>query len=64
MSVSRANKAHELIGELMADYSADELLSKDGLIKQLTKVVLERALEAELTEHLGYEKGERVSSTA
>ena len=29
---------------------------KDGLIKQLTGRILQRALEAEMTEHLGYEK--------
>jgi len=40
-------------------------------LKQLTKAVLERALEAEMTEHLGYEKhdpagqhqGNRVTKT-
>ncbi len=28
----------------------------DGLLKALTKTVLEAALEEELTEHLGYDK--------
>ncbi len=32
------------------------MLGKNGLVKDLTKVLLERALEAELTEHLGYDK--------
>jgi putative transposase len=32
------------------------LLGKDGLIKNLTKRVVERALQGEMTEHLGYEK--------
>ena len=31
---------------------------KDGLFKQLKKALIERALGAELTEHLGYEKGD------
>ena len=30
----------------------------DGLLNQLTKAVLERALNAELTHHLGYEAGD------
>jgi putative transposase len=32
------------------------VLGENGLLKQLTKAVLERALQAELTHHLGYEK--------
>ena len=35
-----------------------ELLGADGLLTQLTKAVLERALAEELTDHLGYEKGD------
>jgi transposase-like protein len=34
----------------------DEVLGQDGLVKQLTGKILQRALEAEMTEHLGYEK--------
>jgi putative transposase len=33
-----------------------ELIGPDGLLSQLTKTVLETALEAEVTEHLGYDK--------
>lgn len=36
--------------------SQEEVLGKDGLIKTLTKRVLERALESEMDHHLGYEK--------
>ena len=32
------------------------LTGPDGLLKQLTKTVLETALNEELTEHLGYDK--------
>jgi transposase-like protein len=35
-----------------------ELLGEQGLLRQMTKAVLERALAEELTEHLGYEPGE------
>jgi len=46
-----------LIKELLKDYkSPEDLIGKDGLLKQLTKALLEKALDSELTEHLGYEK--------
>jgi putative transposase len=47
----------ELLDRLLADYKKPEdLIGETGLLKQLTKALLERALEAELTEHLGHEK--------
>jgi len=47
----------ELIDELLKDYKKPEDITGDnGLLKQLTKAVLERALESELTHELGYEK--------
>jgi putative transposase len=47
----------EVLNELMKDYQKPEdLLGKDGLLKQLQKRLLEKALGAELTVHLGYEK--------
>ena len=49
----------ELLDELLADYEKpDDLLGEDGLFKQLKAVLLERALGAELSDHLGYEKGD------
>ena len=48
----------EVIEELLQGYSsAEDLLGEEGLFKQLKKRLLERALGAELSEHLGYEKG-------
>src|SRR5215208_5842349 len=48
---------NELIDNLLKDYKTpEEILGDNGLLKQLTKAVLERAMAAELTEHLGYEK--------
>jgi putative transposase len=45
-----------LIDKLLADYKKPEdIIGENGLLKQLTKAVLERALSAEMTEHLGYE---------
>lgn len=48
---------NKLIDNLLKDYKTpEEILGEGGLLKQLTKAVLERAMAAELTEHLGYEK--------
>jgi putative transposase len=41
-----------------AKSSGTPLDGVDGLLNQLTKAVLERALEAEMTDHLGYESGD------
>ena len=49
----------ELPDELLADYDRPEdLLGDDGLFRQLKKALLERAPGAELTDHLGCEKGD------
>ena len=49
---------HKLIDELLANYQKPEdIIGENGLLKQLTKA-LERAMSAELTEHLDPEKGE------
>src|ERR1700674_2454290 len=49
----------EVIEELLRGYSSPEdLLGEEGLFKELKKRLLERALGAELSEHLGYEKGD------
>jgi putative transposase len=48
---------NELIDNLLKDYKTpEEILGDNGLLKQFTKAVLERAMQAELTDHLGYEK--------
>lgn len=47
----------ELLDELLKDYETPaDLLGDGGLFRDLKKALLERALAAELTEHLGYEK--------
>lgn len=47
----------ELIDKLLEDYkSPEDIVGESGLLKQLTKALVERALHAELTTHLGYEK--------
>lgn len=48
-----------LIDQWIAEHyeEPEDLLGKQGLLAQLTKAVVERALSAELTHHLGYAKG-------
>lgn len=41
-----------------ADADQAQLLGPEGLLTQLTQRVLNRALDVELAEHLGYEKGD------
>jgi putative transposase len=54
----------ELIDQLMKDYKKPEdLLGENGLFRQLKKALLERALNGELTHHLGYEKNEKTSKS-
>jgi transposase-like protein len=54
-------QAMDLIVESGADLKT--LFDQDGLLKKLTKSLVERALNAELRAHLGYDKYERVQST-
>jgi putative transposase len=47
----------ELIDALLKEYKApQEVLVEGGLLKELTKAVIERCLETELDTHLGYPK--------
>lgn len=47
----------DLIDKLLAEYKKPEdIIGENGLLKQLTKALLERAMTAELKDHLGYEK--------
>jgi putative transposase len=49
----------ELIDKLLGNYEKPEdLIGENGLLKQLTKALVERALSTELTHHLGYEKND------
>jgi putative transposase len=56
---------NELIDDLLKDYKKPEdLIGENGLLKQLTKRLLERAMAAELTEHVGYEKHDPVGNNS
>lgn len=50
-------RKEELLDELLKECnSPEDILGEGGLLKQLTKALVERALEGELTDHLGYPK--------
>jgi len=49
----------EVLDELLKEYQGpDDFYGPEGLIKQLSKALIERAMQAELTEQIGYEKNE------
>ena len=53
---------NELIDSLLANYKKPEdLIGEHGLLKQLTKRLVERAREAEMAQHLGHAKNESVT---
>ena len=72
MTVAKRNKRAKpdpellkLADSLLANYKKPEdLIGENGLLKQLTKMLVERALEAEMSEHLGHEKSETVTNAA
>jgi transposase-like protein len=57
IQTAKLNAAIDMLIESDADLS--NVLGKEGLIKQLSKRILERALEAEMQRHLGYERYNR-----
>ncbi len=47
----------DLVDQLLKDYkSPEDILGENGILKQFTKALLERAMAVEMSEHLGYEK--------
>jgi putative transposase len=62
--MTRHTAKHDaLLDELLKDYTdPKDILGEHGLLRQLTKRLVERALEAELTTHLGYEPHARNGS--
>jgi putative transposase len=50
----------ELLDGLIKDYNnPGDLIGENGILKQLTKALLERAMEAEMTHELGFEKHDK-----
>lgn len=65
MSSRKHEVPNELLSSLLANYKRPEdLIGENGLLKQLTKLLVEKALDAEMTEHLGHEKHEPVANGA
>ena len=63
MTTKKHEVPQELLASLLADYKKPEdLIGANGLLKQLTKLLVEKALDAELTEHLGHERHEAVAN--
>ena len=61
MARKKEKKEKDIIDQMLdtIDFrglTQDEVVGQGGLIKQLTGKILQKALEAEMTEHLGYEK--------
>ena len=53
----------DLLDALLADYqTTEDLIGQHGLLKQLTKALVERALHAEMAEHLGHSKNALVAN--
>lgn len=64
MTVAKVPSA-DLIESLMSGYQKPEdLIGEHGLLKQITKAVVERALQAEMEAHLGHAKNEAVANQA
>lgn len=60
MTTEKEKIDDEIIDNLLKDYKdPEDLIGENGLLRQLTKRLLERAMAAEMTEHVGYEKHSR-----
>ena len=65
MTVGKKAVPKELLDCLLADYrKPEDLIGENGLLKQLTKLLVEKALEVEMADHLGHGKNEPVENTA
>jgi len=61
MSIKKHDVPEALLTSLLANYQKPEdLIGEHGLLKQLTKLLVEKALDTELAEHLGHAKHEPV----
>ncbi|MGB9428470.1 MAG: IS256 family transposase [Gammaproteobacteria bacterium] len=65
MTVAKPMISNDLIDTLLKDYrKPEDLIGADGILKQLTQRIVERALQAEMTEHLGHGKHQPVENEA
>lgn len=54
--MAKKDETDRILDELLKGKKPEEILGEEGLIRDLTKRMVERALEGEMTTHLGYEK--------
>ena len=65
MSSNKHDVPEALLNSLLANYQKPEdLIGENGLLKQLTKLLVEKALDAEMAAHLGHNKHEPVLNPA
>jgi putative transposase len=65
MSTKKHDVPEALLANLLADYQKPEdLIGENGLLKKLTKLLVEKALDAEMAAHLGHGKHEPVANPA
>ena len=63
MTVAKRVVPKELLDSLLAEYrKPEDLIGENGLLKHLTKLLVERALEAEMADHLGHGKNKPVAN--
>src|SRR5438045_1500963 len=54
--MAEPTKLESALDELLAGKTTEEIVGPDGLLKRLTKALIERTMNAEMSHHLGYEK--------
>lgn len=65
MSSKKHDVPEALLTSLLANYQKPEdLIGENGLLKQLTKLLVEKALDAEMSNHLGHDKNQPVVNTS
>jgi len=52
--MAKQDPTNDSLDELLAGKKPEEILGKDGLLDDLTRRLVNRALEGEMTHHLGY----------
>ena len=67
--MTRRKKEKDVLDQLLDNIdfkglTQEDVLGQDGLIKQLTGKILQRALDVEMTEHLGYEKHSNIGDNS
>ncbi len=54
--MARPDPTDKYLDDLLKGKTPEEIMGAGGVLKDLTRRLVERALEGEMTEHLGYEK--------